>query len=208
MRGALVVAILATTPFKSLALIDASAQSPPSEAASAEAMPRCCTIPAGTPVEIELTQLVSSKAAKPGDHFSLKLARNLVYNGVIVMANGAQGQGEVVDAAPAGLAGRPGKLILAARWVELASVHLPLHSFKLSGSGRDDSKTAIALLALPYAGILAVGIHGGNIDYPAGTRALAKVAVDTFIAASPTSVSPPTTPNPPTPALPAQDQPR
>jgi hypothetical protein len=151
-------------------------------------------------VEIELTQLVSSRTAKSGDHFTLKLAGDLVYNGVVLMRADAEGQGEVIDAAPAGLSGRPGKLILAARSLSLGDVRLPLHSFKLAGSGRDDSKTAMALTLVPYAGILAIGIHGGNIDYPAGTHALAKVAADTFIAAAP--MAPPASPAGPPPAPP------
>jgi hypothetical protein len=133
-------------------------------------------------VEIELTEVVSSSNAKPDDRFAIRLARDVTFGGQMLIPKGAEGTGQVVDCAPAGLAGRPGKLILAARSIDYGPVHLPLRSFKLSGSGRDDSKTAIALTATPYVGILAIGIQGGNIDYPAGVRAIAKVAADTMIA--------------------------
>jgi hypothetical protein len=195
--------MLAAALLSNLKPAGGDAETLPGETTAPAPSAPCCTIPAGTPVEIELTQLVSSKTAKPGDHFTLKLASDFLFNGVIVMTADASGLGEVVDAAPAGLAGRPGKLILAARSVALGEARLPLHSFKLAASGRDDSKTAIALTLVPYAGILAIGIHGGNIDYPAGTHALAKVASDTFIAAAPTpaptpasAAAPTSTPSP------------
>ena len=153
----------------------------------------CSLVPAGTPVEVELTELVTSRRATSGDKYKLKLAADLTIDGRLVMAAGVAGRGEVIDAAPAGLAGRPGKLVLAARSLDAGAVHLPLHSFRLSGSGRDDSKATMVMMNTPYVGILAIFVHGGNIDYPPGTRAIAKVAADTFIAApdSPPASSPP-----------------
>jgi len=128
---------------------------------------------------------VSSRSIKGGARFGIRLAHDLQLNGVVLMNAGAPGLGEVIDAAPGGIAGRPGKLVLAARFVESGPIHLPLRSFKLAGSGHDESKTAMALTMTPYVGLLALGIQGGNIDFPAGTRAVAKVAADTFIASSP-----------------------
>ena len=142
----------------------------------------CCMATAGTPVEIELTERVSSRTIKAGQTFGIRLARDLKSNGVVLVGAGAMGGGEVIDAAPGGLAGRPGKLVLAARFVDSGSIHLPLRSFRLAGTGRDDSKAAMALTMTPYVGLLAVGIHGGNIEFPAGTHAIARVAADTFIA--------------------------
>lgn len=151
----------------------------------------CCVVAAGTLVEIELTQLLSSKAVTPGDRFGMRLVGDLDVSGVILMPAGTRGVGEVVDSAPAGLAGRPGKLILAARALDLGPIHLPLRSFRLSGTGRDNSKAVGLLSATPYIGILAMGMHGGNIDYPAGTHAVAKVAADTFIASPALPLAPP-----------------
>jgi hypothetical protein len=99
---------------------------------------------------------------------------------------GATGYGEVVDAAPGGLAGRPGKLVLAARSLATGGKTLPLRSFKLAAEGRDNSKAASDVLlagamAGPAVGLVAVLIQGGNIDYPAGLHAIAKVAADTVI---------------------------
>ena len=156
-------------------VVDPSAASKPPVA--------CCVVPVGMPVEIELTQLVTSRTAREGDRFAIKLAQDLVVDGTIVAHAGATGMGEVVDAAPGSIGGRPGKLVLAARWVDGGAVRLPLRSFHLAGSGNDSSRsTLLAMTFTPYVGILALGIQGGNIDYPAGTRAMAKVAADTPIA--------------------------
>ena len=137
----------------------------------------CCLIPSGTPLEIELVEPVSSRTAHSDDMFDIRLAADLVVDGRKVLSAGARGRGQVVDTAPAGIAGRPGKLVLAARYLDQGPAHIPLRGFKLSGTGRDDSKTSMAVyLAI---GVVGLAAQGGNIDFPAGTRAMAKVAADT-----------------------------
>lgn len=139
----------------------------------------CCTVLAGTPVEIEVSESVTSQTAHPGDSYELKLARDLMMDGVVVVAAGAPGRGEVIDAGPGGFAGRPGKLILAARWIKAGDTRLPLRGLRLAGSGRDVSKSA-AMVVLAI-GVVGMAMQGGDVNYPSGTRAMAKVATDTFI---------------------------
>jgi len=189
----------AAAAFGLVVLMAASAThgQPPQPAFAPAPSSACCLIAAGTPIEIELTESVSSKVVKSGDRFGIKLATDLQFDGATILAAGAQGYGEVVDVAPGGLAGRPGKLILAARALTSGAVTLPLRSFKLAASGRDNSKIATTLMATPYAGVLALGIQGGNVDYPQGTRAIAKVAADTLIASPvPPPARPSTLPTP------------
>ncbi len=185
-----------------------SAVAPPSPADSPAAAAACCLIPSGTLVEIELTRLVSSRLDREGEHFPLRLAADLQVDGVVVVAAGATGQGEVIDAAAGGIAGRPGKLVLAARSLDIGAVRLPLRSFRLAGAGRDDSKAIMAvMMASTAVGILAMGVQGGNIDFPAGTRAIAKVAADTFIAtAAPVATPTPSAPPPAVAAPPASKE--
>ena len=141
----------------------------------------CCMVLAGTPVEIEISETLTSRTAHPGDSYELKLARDLVMDDVVLVAAGAPGRGEVIDAGPGGLAGRPGKLILAARSIKAGDTRLPLRSFHMSGAGRDDSKAAG--LVIVAVGVVGFAIQGGDVTFPVGTRAIAKVAADTFIAA-------------------------
>ena len=138
-------------------------------------------IASGTPVEVEITGAVSSKTATSGDHFQIRLAHDLVVDGVTLAPAGAAGRGEVIDAAAGGIAGRPGKLVLAARYVDFGAVHLPLRGFHVAGTGHDSSKAVANAAVVPYVGILAIAVQGGNIDYPTGTRAMAKVAADTVV---------------------------
>lgn len=203
MRGALLFFAAVALVAARVAGAQTTAVSPPMPALLLQASPpqtapavRCCLIVAGTPVEIELTELVSSKYVKSGDRFPIRLARDLEFQGALVLPAGAQGFGEVVDAAPGGLAGRPGKLVLAARSLATGGKALPLRSFKLAASGRDNSKVAVT--AYVAVGIAAVVIQGGNVDYPAGTRVIAKVAADTMIEV-PDQRSPAPAPNVPTP---------
>ena len=77
-------------------------------------------------------------------------------------------------------ASRP-KLVLAARWVEFDGVRVALHGFRLAGGGRDNHTLAFALGATPYVGVLAIAIPGGDVAYPAGTLASAKVTADMTI---------------------------
>ena len=156
----------------------------------------CCLLAANTPVVVELLEPVSTKTHKRGDHFAICLAEPVVIDGKTVIPAGAKGQGEVVDAAGAGMAGPPGKLILAARYVEYGGVRTALHAFKPGvgvGAGRDNGSLAIALGATPYVGILAIGIQGGDVDYPKGARAIAKTNVDSVL--PPLSQIPPSVSN-------------
>lgn len=176
----------------------APAPTPPPVAVVGEAPPPasapCCRLPANTPVAIELLDAVSTKTHKRGDHFAIRLCEPVVVDGRMLIPVGAIGQGEVVDAAAGGFAGHPGKLILAARYIDYGGVRTLLHAFKPGGQGgRDNGSLATYLSATPYVGILALGIQGGNVDFPKGARAIAKTSVDSLL--PPLSTPPPSAPN-------------
>ncbi len=137
----------------------------------------------GTPVVIELAEPVGTEHQKIGDHFKLKLAEPVLIDGAVAIAAGAEGGGEVIDAAAGGAGGRPGKLILAARYIDVGAVRVPLRGFHLFASGRDNGNAAIAASMVPYAGLLSFAIPGGNGRFPSGARAIAKIAADTILPA-------------------------
>jgi hypothetical protein len=169
---------------------------PPRVAATAlagESASSCCRLAAATPVVIELAEDVNSKRYRRGDTFAIQLGQTIVVDGHALIPAGVTGRGEVVDAAPGGLAGRPGKLILAARFLDYNGVRLPLRGFKLASGGRDNGALVLALSDIPDVGILSLAISGGNIDYPAGTWAIAKIASDTDLSAASAASAPSTT---------------
>lgn len=166
-------------------------------APAAPAQGPCCTIPAGTVVLVELTEPLSAATAVSGAHFGLRLAEPVSLGGSVVLPAGIAGMGEVIDAKPAGFGGRPARLVLAARYLESDGVRFPLRSLKLGGGGIDNSGGAVVLTMA--VGILGAAIHGGGVEYAAGTRAIAKLAAD--VTSRPITILPATA-APSAPALP------
>ena len=145
--------------------------------------PPCCRVQAGTVVALALVDDLSSKTQKPGDRFRLRLAAPITVDGHTVVAAGAAGVGEVIDAAPGGMGGRGGKLVLAARYLESNGQRLPLQSFKVGVGGGKDYSTE-SLITSEVVGPFALAVHGGNVDWPAGTPATAKLSADVMAPAA------------------------
>jgi hypothetical protein len=144
--------------------------------ATPEMAPTTRRLLAGTVVEVQLVDKISSRDERIGNKFDLKLAAPIVVDGAVIAPAGATGQGEVIDVSAAGIGGHPGKLILAARYVEAGGVRVPLRGFRLAGEGKDN--TSVAMAGDIAVGMVALLIPGGNVNFPAGTTALAKVAAD------------------------------
>jgi hypothetical protein len=140
----------------------------------------CCTVPAGTLIDLELADSLSSHTNKRGDKFALKLATPVQINGLVVLPADTQGIGEIVDAGPAGGGGAPGKLLLAGRYLTWNGTQIPLRGLKLGGAGKSEAGKALGVSLV--AGPFAMFIHGGEIELPAGTHVDAKIAADTLLA--------------------------
>ena len=152
----------------------AHAQSLPHDAVTPP--PACCRIPAGTVIELELVEPISSRNRTRGEKFALRLHGPLSMDGVIVLPAGTPGVGGIVHAARARGGGKPGELILAARYLQAPTMQLPLRGLTLDATGKDNSRTALAVAVA--IGPFAQFIHGGEIEIPAGTIARAKLQQD------------------------------
>jgi hypothetical protein len=133
---------------------------------------------AGTQLEVEIVAPLSSAASHVGDKFALRLAAPISSDGVDVVAAGALGEGEVIDAAPAGMAGRAGKLILSARRLNLNGRPARIRGLTLMAAGQSRVGLASGVLLLPHVGVAAVLIRGGDVEIPAGARYTVKLAED------------------------------
>lgn len=157
---------------------------PPVEApiiAAAPAPLPCCVIAAGTLVDIEITEALNSKTSQIGAMFGIKTAAPIKVGDVVIVPAGATGQGQVIHAAKARAAGKPGELIIAARYVEQGGVRIPLRTFRYGPSvGKNNVETAAAVGIIVATPLILI-ITGGQIDVPIGTKANAKVAADTQI---------------------------
>lgn len=140
----------------------------------------CCRVAAGTPVKVELVSEVSSKAQKAGDTFALRLAAPLVVDGMVVLRTGEPGAGQVIDSHGPGIGGKPAKMVLAASFLKTGRGRLPLDAMQLARPGHDNSRAsqAVGLAGIAFAplGIVGIVVPGGDVVFPAGTVATAKVA--------------------------------
>ena len=122
--------------------------------------------------------MISSKVHKIGDTFTLRLAYPILLDGHIVVPAGTAGVGQIVDAAPAGALGRPAKLLLAARYLDFNGAQIKLRTFQLGRVGVDNSGAIQAMSFVPYVGMAAMFMHGGDVEIPVGTRGQAKLVAD------------------------------
>jgi len=142
----------------------------------------CCVIKAMTPVRLAITNPINSNQARPGERFALSLREPILLDGGRSIPAGTTGGGEVVHASRTGLAGRPGELLLAARFLDVEGVRIPLRSMRVGGIGKDNS--GIALITYAAVGVIGLVISGGQVRILAGAPADAKVSADTRIDAT------------------------
>ena len=142
-------------------------------------------------VELEFVDAASSRTAKSGDIVKIRLAEPLTIDGRIVVPAGTTGAAEVIQASKARMMGKAGELTMAARYLEMQGVKIPLKRFQFGrSSGR--SNTTETMIATALIGLPGMLISGGNIDVAPGARANAVVARETFIASPVTQQPNPT----------------
>jgi hypothetical protein len=136
------------------------------------------TLPAFTPVDIEILTPLNSKTTKMGEFFDIRLAEPIMLDGRIIVPAGAVGQGEVIHSAKARAGGKAGELILAARYIEDRGQKILLRSFKFGATTGKSNRDGALIAGVVVAAPLVLFISGGNVDVPAGTRAQAKTSED------------------------------
>lgn len=142
--------------------------------------PATISVPNGTPIIIEITDLVSTKTAKRDDMFNLRLAAPLTLNGAILIPEGTLGKGQVIDSGLPGMGGKPGKLVLAARYLEFEGRQIPIRGLNMDMGARDNSGTAVLLGAAGgiVGGVAGLMVTGGHMEVPPGTLAHAKLGMN------------------------------
>jgi len=150
----------------------------PASAAPPASAPDHPHIAVGSPIYVEITEGLDSKVRKRGDKFTLRLVSPITLDGRVIVPAGTTGVGQVVDAAPSGAFGKPAKLLVAARYLDLNGAQVPLKGLQLGRVGVDNTNTVMAVSFVPYVGLLAGFMHGGEINIPAGTLGQAKLAAD------------------------------
>ena len=165
------------------------------------AAPATITIPALTPVEVEILADLGSNTSHSGDNFPLRLAKPVTIDGKVVIPAGATGEGEVLNARHNGIGGASGMLMLAARRITVDGRSLRLRSTKFGTAGEDKTEMVVATSFIPVVGLVTLFTTGGEVKAPSGTRARAKTAEDFTLPAPPeTAPAPAQAPSSPAPA--------
>ncbi|HKR88714.1 MAG TPA: hypothetical protein VJS38_11125 [Phenylobacterium sp.] len=140
----------------------------------------CCHVAAGTPVEVELVNQVSSAVQKSGDKFAVRLAAPLIVNGKVVLPAGTPGVGEVLQSSGPQIGGKPAKMVLTASHLTYEHRRIALNALQLARPGSNNSKTSqlVGLSGMAFGPLHIVGIvvPGGEVVFRPGTVATAKVA--------------------------------
>ncbi|WP_086608994.1 hypothetical protein [Erythrobacter donghaensis] len=157
-----------------------------SEAVSVEAAPEpapALLLPKTTPLTIVIDAELGSKISAAGQKFPIRLARPVEVDGVEALPAGISGEGEVVHAKKAGLAGAAGELVLAARYLEHDGRRIELRSFRFFDAGdetlsKGQDNTGVSNVTTALAGPIGFLIGGGNTNVLPGTLASAKTRND------------------------------
>jgi hypothetical protein len=146
------------------------------------------TVPALTPVYIRIDAELTSKTSRNGDRFPIHVDEDVRVGDVVVIPAGSAGEGEVIHAAKSGAGGKPGELLIAARFVRVGDREVRLRSFSLGAKGRDRANAALGTGVV--LGPLALFVVGGVMTIPNGTVGGAKTATEIQLpAVAPTSAA-------------------
>jgi len=137
----------------------------------------------GTPVKLRLAENLTSATAKAGDQVPFEVTEDVLVDGVVVIAKGAQALARVTEANPKRRMGRPGTLNVSIDFARLADGEkAQLRATQESqGDGRIGMMTgamvATAIVFFPAAPLF-LFMHGKDITIPEGTEVTAFVQGD------------------------------
>jgi hypothetical protein len=133
----------------------------------------------GTPLKLMVWNEVSTRTAKPGDRFLLRLETAVIAGEAVVIPRGAQAWGEVMSASASGMGGKAGKLETRLLHIEVGGRPVRIAPAKpdaLADKGRDGSlQIVLATAALTPWGPFA---RGNNARLKAGALVDAVLAED------------------------------
>ena len=159
------------------------AEAPAEAAAPVVVAPAPLLLPKTTPLTIVIDAELGSKISAAGQKFPIRLAKPVEVDGVEVLPAGIVGEGEVVHAKKAGMAGAAGELVLAARYLEHDGRRIELRSFRFFDAGdetlsKGQDNTGVSNVTTALAGPIGFLIGGGNTNVMPGTLASAKTRND------------------------------
>lgn len=175
--GAMLFAQPLATPAEPATIAEASTAAPVAAVAATT-----LHLPALTPMRLRVVGEVSSKTHVKGDKVKIILADALKLSDTLVIPAGTPGLAEVIHSSKAGMGGKAGELLIAARSLDLSpEVHIPLRSFRLApigGKNNEGLAMGLSIAGGVAGGIAAMVVTGGSARVPDGSEAFAKTAAD------------------------------
>ncbi|MDQ2907754.1 MAG: hypothetical protein M3R44_00205 [Candidatus Eremiobacteraeota bacterium] len=130
----------------------------------AAAAGRTVLVPGGTAVPVHVVGQLSSSQVKAGDTFQVQAAQDVVVNGMVVIRNGAEGQGTIGEVDHAGGNGHSGALTMNFDWVyavDGGKVHLSQATQKQAEEDRKGASSTATIIGFATLGI--GGLFGHNL---------------------------------------------
>lgn len=132
-------------------------------------------IPAGTRIELETVQSISSELIQPGEPVEFKVRADVAINGVVVVKAGTLAKGVVITSDQAKGIGKEGNVEIQVKNVQAVDgSFLPLSGNSIARKGENNAVLSIVLGVLVC--LLFLLIKGKNGVIPAGTSLDAIVA--------------------------------
>lgn len=118
-----------------------------------------------TVIRLMVLNEVSTRKAKPGDRFVLRVDEPVVASGVTVIPTGTKAWGEVLEAKKSGSAGKGGQLAARLLHIELGGQQIPISGESKSKGEKGSTQVALGMLGL---GPFALFAPGNNAKLKAG----------------------------------------
>jgi hypothetical protein len=118
-----------------------------------------------TPIRLMVLNEVSTRTAKPGDKFVLRVDEPVIVEGVTIVPAGAKAWGEVLAAEQSGHAGKAGRISARLLSVEAGGRQVPISGESKARGESGANQVALSALALGPFALLA---RGNNAKLKAG----------------------------------------
>jgi hypothetical protein len=140
------------------------------------------TLKSGTSIPLVAASSLTSKTAKIGDSITMKVARDVVVGGQIVIPADAIAVGEVTGVRTRGMMCRTGKIDAKLSYIEINGARVPL-TMAVTVKGKSTMGAAGAIAGFLAFGPLAAVITGKSAVVAPGTKAKGRIVGDVAMAA-------------------------
>ena len=150
-------------------------------------------VPPGTPVQLRLSQTLSSRESHAADRVDFSVEQDVSVAGAVAISKGSLAWGNVSEASPRGRMSRPGRLSVDIRSVCLADGgSAGLRGTNGNGAGvvrrhdKSDSESALAVPAWPVL----IFMLGKDVSIPAGSIVTAYLDAPAYVDATHSAAAP------------------